>query len=243
MRPKILIIEDSPIIAENLKGKLESLDYSVIGITDSKEEAVDLVIAHQPKLILAEIILATQEYDGIDIVKQIFKSYRIPVIYLTANSELTTVKKATTSQPAAFLLKPYRLKELVVNIEIILKKFEEITMQQSISKFAEDSIFISEQFIHHRVYKKNIKYIEADGSYTSVFTTKKTYKLTLNLKHFTLQLADPNFIRISRKHVVNVDHISRIDGNTLYLDDDNGFTISKTNRHKLLVMFPILRSR
>ncbi|XWN37399.1 MAG: LytTR family transcriptional regulator DNA-binding domain-containing protein [Balneola sp.] len=246
MKNRILIIEDDPLIAGDIKEKLESLDYEVIGITDSKKKALSLVKEQTPQLILSDIILETQEYDGIDVVKYIFEFFKIPVIYLTASSELTTVKKATSSQPAAFLLKPYRLKELAVNIELCLNSYQNKDSEDEnniLPELAEDSIFIPENFIHHRVYKKDIFYVEADGSYTQLHTKKKKYQLTLNLKHFALQLGDPNFIRISRKHLVNIDHISKINGNTLYLDNDAGLTISKSNRQELLERFPILKTR
>lgn len=245
MDNRILIIEDDPLIAEDLKDKLGSLDYHVIGITDSKEEALKLVKDQKPQLILSDIILETQDYDGIDVVKYIFKQFRIPVIYLTASSELTTVKKATSSQPAAFLLKPYRLKELAVNIELCLNGYRNQKTEElaTLPELADDSIFIPENFIHHRIYKKDISHVEADGSYSKLFTTKKKFQLTLNLKHFALQLGDPNFVRISRKHLVNTDFISKINGNTLYLKNDTGLTISKKNRQELLERFPILKTR
>ena len=243
MPQKILLIEDDPIIAADLEEKLTTLGYNVVGSTDDKKEVLKLVEEAQPDLILADIILEGREYDGIDLVNEIFTFHKAPVIYLTANSEAVTVKKATTSQPAAFLLKPFRISEISINIDLAIESFKEKYSFDAVNEMMDDSIFIPNNSAYTRLDKSDILYIEADGSYTKIYTTEKIYSMTLNLKHFMRQLGDANFIRVSRKHLVNMTHIVRIEGRTLYLYNGTGITMSKSKTQEILDRFPILRTR
>jgi len=243
MSYKVLIIEDDPLIAADLQDKLESLDYTVIGHTDDRQEVLNLVATRKPEVLIADIVLEGRNYDGIDLVREIYDFYKAPVIYLTANSESATVKKASGSHPAAFLLKPFRISEISINIDLAIKNFRNNYSFEKANSLANDSIFIPESFTYQRIYKKDILYVEADGSYTQLVTKERKHQLTLNLKHFNKQLDDSNFIRVSRKHLINTDHIHRINGNTLYLQDNTALTISKSKRQDLLERFPILKTQ
>ena len=150
MNYRILTIEDDLLIAEDLKNKLSVLGYDVVGNATSYSEGIDLGLTHLPDIIIADIRLEGDK-DGIDTVHEIYKSYKCPVIYLTANSESEVVKKALTTSPAAFLLKPFKISEFAINIDLAVKNFREKVTFENANKNLVDSIFIPQQFLYYNV--------------------------------------------------------------------------------------------
>jgi PAS domain S-box-containing protein len=126
---EILIVEDERITAEDMKDALESVGYKVSGMVSSGEEAIIKVGEFQPDLVLMDIMLEG-EMDGIEAAEQIRENFGIPVIYLTAYSDPSTVQRAKITEPSGYILKepfgflhkPFEESELNTAIEITLHK-------------------------------------------------------------------------------------------------------------------------
>ena len=82
----IMLVEDEIIVAADVKNRLESMGYDVLGIFDTGEEAIQKAGELRPNLILMDIVLKG-ELDGIDAAQKIRELYDIPIIYLTAYSD------------------------------------------------------------------------------------------------------------------------------------------------------------
>jgi PAS domain S-box-containing protein len=65
-------------------------------------------------------ILLKGPTDGIEAAERIKRESDVPVIYLTAHSDESTLKRAKISEPFAYLVKPYRLPEVKAAIEVAL---------------------------------------------------------------------------------------------------------------------------
>src|SRR5215813_4004592 len=105
-QPRILIVEDEAIIAADLKTRLSRLGFEVIGMTAAGEDAVRLAAALRPELVLMDINLRG-EMDGTQTAQEIRAQLELPVIYLTASSDTTVVKRAALTDPFGYLLKPF----------------------------------------------------------------------------------------------------------------------------------------
>jgi len=108
IRPKILIVEDEAVIAMDIRLTLESLNFITSGIAFSGEESIRKAAALRPDLILMDIKLKG-DMNGILAAREIFRLYRIPVIYITAYSDPKTLDGMS---PFAFLFKPFETGEL-----------------------------------------------------------------------------------------------------------------------------------
>ena len=108
-----------------------------------------------------------------------------------------------------------------------------------------DYIFIPDNYEYFKVMLDDIIYVEADGSYVKICTRAKAYQISTNLKSFSNQLQSPQFIRVSRKHIVNMKYIERINGVYLALKDCSGseykIPFSKRKRHEILSVLPIIK--
>jgi PAS domain S-box-containing protein len=118
-KAQILVVEDETIVAMDLQNRLRGLGHSVPGFWVSGEEAIAMAEELKPDLILMDIKLGGG-MDGIEAAYQIRHRFEVPVIYLTANSDETTVQRAKFTEPYGYLLKPFAERELETAIEIAL---------------------------------------------------------------------------------------------------------------------------
>ncbi len=90
--PKIMIVEDENIIALDIRSMLEDLGYLVSDIVASGEESIQKASKKRPDLVLMDVKLKGS-IDGVSAGKQIFRQFRIPIVYLTAYSDQATIKR------------------------------------------------------------------------------------------------------------------------------------------------------
>jgi two-component system, cell cycle sensor histidine kinase and response regulator CckA len=120
-RPQILVVEDESIVAEDMKAMLEGFGYAVPAIAFSGEEAVKKVLDTRPDLVLMDIVLKGQ-MSGVEAVEHIRSRCNVPVVYVTAYADETTVRRAKVTEPFGYILKPFDAREVQTTIEIALYK-------------------------------------------------------------------------------------------------------------------------
>jgi PAS domain S-box-containing protein len=118
---KILIVEDESIVAFNLQQRLAMLGYEVPAVAVSGDECLELVAQTQPDLVLMDIHIQG-DMDGIDTSSRIKETHSVPVIYLTAYSEDSTLERARLTGPYGYLLKPFSERELHATIQMALER-------------------------------------------------------------------------------------------------------------------------
>ena len=119
---QLLIVEDEIIVAEDIRRSAQHMGYAVLSIASSGEEAIKKAQELNPDLVLMDIML-NGEMNGIEAAEQI-RSFNIPVIYLTAYSDERTFERAKITEPFGYVIKPFKERELQINIEIALYKHE-----------------------------------------------------------------------------------------------------------------------
>ncbi|MDE3245711.1 MAG: PAS domain S-box protein, partial [Acidobacteriota bacterium] len=120
-KPRILIVEDEPIVARDVRQQLEELDYEPAGTTGRGDEAVVMVERLRPDLVLMDIHLEG-DMDGIAAAGIIRERWDIPVVFLTAFAGEETLDRAKQSDPFGYIIKPFDERELRTVIEMALYK-------------------------------------------------------------------------------------------------------------------------
>jgi len=120
---RVMIVEDEVLIAEALRLRLERMGYTVVGVVASGEEALNLVANTTPDLVLMDIRLAGS-MDGITAGEHIHSRFRLPVVYLTANSDPETIERVIRSQPYGYISKPIDDATLRSTLSIAFQKSE-----------------------------------------------------------------------------------------------------------------------
>lgn len=120
-RLNIILVEDDRIIAMEVSDRLEAMGHKVISILDNGEKAVDEILDKKPDLVFMDIRL-DGKMDGIDAAQKIHDKQNIPIIYLTAYSDETTLQRAKLTNPAGYMLKPFINVELHIKVAEIIDK-------------------------------------------------------------------------------------------------------------------------
>lgn len=105
LRTNVLIIEDEPLIAADIKNLVTDLGHSVDAITTTRSEAMRSAKNRKPGLVLADIQLADGS-SGIDAVDDILSEYDVPVIFITGVPELLLTGEK--DEPAYLISKPFK---------------------------------------------------------------------------------------------------------------------------------------
>ena len=118
---KVLIVEDDRITALDLKTHLELKNYRVVEIASGRDEALQAVKKTHPDIVLMDIYLEKSS-NGIDIAREIREEMDVPVIFLTASSDSTTLEMAKTANAYGYIIKPFDEINICAAIEIALYK-------------------------------------------------------------------------------------------------------------------------
>jgi len=121
--PRILIVEDETVVALGIEHHLEDLEYNVVGVAASGEQALTLAQQLQPDLVLMDIRL-DGEMDGVEAAAQLRAGFNIPVVYLTAHADRMTLNRAKITGPFGYITKPFQERDLRISIEMALYKHE-----------------------------------------------------------------------------------------------------------------------
>ncbi len=120
---KILVVEDESIVGIDLKQTLVRLNYQVIDVVRSGEDAIKKAIEEKPDIILMDIMLGGK-ISGIEAVHRINQKIDVPVIYLTAYADEKTIQSAKLTDPSGYIIKPFEERSLHSSIEIALYKHQ-----------------------------------------------------------------------------------------------------------------------
>jgi CheY-like chemotaxis protein len=118
---RILIVEDEKILAADLEKKLHGLGYRVDSIATSGEEAVRLAQERRPSLVLMDVRLSGA-MNGVEAARQIQENTPVPIVYLTAYSDLFLRNPSCMQAPGLCVAKPFLISDLQNVIEIALGK-------------------------------------------------------------------------------------------------------------------------
>lgn len=212
----ILIVEDEMIIAANISLQLTHLGYEVIGIIPRAEEVLPYIRQHVPDILLMDINLKG-ELNGIEVVQTVQQEFKIPVIYLTANSDEVHFNKAKATNPYAFISKPFKKLDLQRAIELTVGLIqEEQNMDKTMELILEEPFVLSDCIFvrsHDKMVKvciNDILYIEAERNYCKIHCKDKEHLLVATLKDLEAKLDINNLIRIHRSFIINLHHIDEI---------------------------------
>ncbi len=132
---RVVVVEDERIVALHLQQQLKKLGYNVAGTAASGERALQQISDLRPDIVLMDINIEG-DIDGIDTAARIPEEFHIPVIYLTAHSEASTLERAKATQPYAYLLKPFSERELHATLEMALERWRsEHALRESEQRF------------------------------------------------------------------------------------------------------------
>lgn len=237
---KILIVEDDPIIAEDLQAYMEEFGYEALQPVDNADEALKSIRLNSPDLCLLDVHLGS-EINGIQLAKMIKAKWSMPIVFLTAFNDRDTIEQIKETGPAAYLVKPVDERNLQTSVELALSNFYGGKEQQA--EFHDvktaDSIFIKIKDKLVKFMFSDIVYFEAYDNYSFLHTAQKKYILGSSLKQLEERLSDTQFLRTHRSYIVNINKIDGIFTHYLTVGKTE-IPIGKTYREILLTKIETL---
>jgi len=119
----VLIVEDDPIIAEDILSLLNSKGFEVIGVAHTGLDAVNTLASSKPDFILLDIHLGSG-MTGIDVAEIIHEKYHLPYIFLTSFDDEFTFHAAEQFSPYGYLVKPFQDRSLITTIKVAIANFQ-----------------------------------------------------------------------------------------------------------------------
>jgi two-component system response regulator LytT len=227
-KTSILVVEDEAIVAKDIQNSLKKLGYNVPSVENTGEDAVESAGKYRPDLVLMDIMLKGQ-ISGIDAAERIKRRYEIPVIFLTAYADESTLSKAKVTEPYGYIIKPFKEIDLHTSIEMALYKHgkeQEVKRERDLysaivtDKSAEDCVFVKSNSRLVKVKSVDIYFVEALKDYVIIHSKTGKYTVHSTMKDISDKLSSTDFLRVHRSYIVRVDKISAIEQNNLVIEDD-----------------------
>lgn len=130
-QPRIMVVDDEPVIRMDLREMLENEGYLVVAEAKNGEEAVSLAHRHKPDLIIMDVKMPV--LNGVK-ASQIIRSFSdSSILLLTAYSQRELIQDARKAGVTAYLVKPISEEDLFPAVEIALsQKEKEASLKRNI---------------------------------------------------------------------------------------------------------------
>lgn len=226
---KIGVVEDEMIIAASIVSTLKKLNYHVANTASNYKAAIEMIEKEDLQLLLLDINLGGQK-DGIDVATYVRSHYELPIIFLTANSDIATVQRAKVVKPDAYLLKPFTKDDLYTAIEIAFSSYENSNDNQ----IKKDSIVLKTGYDYIKLKFSEIISIESNDNYVSInVVSGKPIITRATVSEMTEKLPSSIFTRINRSNIINHSFIKKIETDQVIVGDSS-FSITPKSRQELL---------
>jgi len=218
MSANILITEDEAIVRKDIERCLISLGHNVVAATDNAKDAIKKALELKPDLCLMDIMIKG-DVNGISAAEEIKKAIDVPVVFLTAYADESTLTSAKSAEPHGYVLKPFKEADIQAAVEMALHKHakeqelkQEADFLRSLTthKDGADILFVKNRSRLMHVRHEDLLFVEALKDYVVIHTRKESYTIHSTMKEIERKLSDRRFMRVHRSYIVNLNSIESI---------------------------------
>jgi two-component system response regulator len=116
---RVLIVEDDAICALNLKALFSRAGYSVVKTVRTGKQAIHSAITDKPDFILMDIMLS-DDVDGLTASEKIRKTLDIPIVFITASTDSSNLKRLDEQPHCGIIKKPFDSNTVVQDVQTFL---------------------------------------------------------------------------------------------------------------------------
>jgi len=202
----VFILEDDPMIQQNLKERVQRLGYSVCSTVDSYKAAIKAAEKSLPKVAICDIKIRGFQ-TGVDVAKKLKTMGEVAIIYLTAHTDSETLKEAGESDFEVYMPKAGLTDELLdAQIQAAIKNLEkkapkEYYIQQGV-------LTLKSEGFYHRVNIQDIWFVNVHDNTCTVFTQKKMYPTRQKLSAIAQDLVKYGILQINRSQLINIQKVA-----------------------------------
>lgn len=243
-----IIIDDENRSRKTLRALVNQMmpDIQFIAEADSVSAGIEVIEKHNPDLLFLDIQMP--DGTGFDILKQL-KNWDFEVIFTTAYDQYAI--DAFNFSAIGYLLKPIDEQDLKKNLTKALKLIESnksnskirlnALLDNTVKNHKINKLFIPDATGFQAVELSNIIRLEGDRNYTKLFfSDQKPVLSSHNLGWFEKLLETHSFFRISKSHLINLQHVVRYnksDGGYVIMSDQSNLPISDMKKDEFRNLF------
>lgn len=205
---RILIVEDEPLIADDIADTLERNGYHVVGIADEAQDALDIIAKHSPNIALLDVNIEGNQ-DGIELATML----TIPFVFLTSYYDQKTLDRAKKTNPSGYIVKPFNESDLIANVEIALSRSQASKPENK----EPEKLFLRNGQEIVSLMSSEIVFVEAFDNYATVFTESNKFIISHTLKSIEEKLLPFGFVRVHRSYLINFAHVDSLSEGYVFL--------------------------
>lgn len=202
-RPVILVVDDDPVSVKILHDFLTGLDYSIYTEAEGASALEKLQGDIKFDLVLLDVMMPY--ISGYDILKKIRRDHspeELPVILITAKSQLDDINMGFEAGANDYIIKPFNMEELSHRIENILKL-------RNVLHPDEAGLMLKERGTSRIIRYRDIIYLSASGKKTVIHKTGSDEEVPQLLKDIEHKLPRA-FVRIHRQTIINTAYLVKV---------------------------------
>ncbi len=222
MQRKILIVDDEVLIAEDLMDILTKYGVTKIEMAHDKKSAINMLNEFKPEIVLLDIRME-KEMDGLELGEVINEKLKLPFIYITAHSDVETIKKIVKTKPVAYITKPYKNSEIYAAL---------LMAEGILSDTSNSFLTFKDGYSTVKILVDDINYAESDGNYIHIYAKQKKYTLRNSLEWFKQSVPTELFHQTQRSFVVNITKITKTTSKSVFINTIE-IPVSRSNQFKL----------
>ena len=241
---RAMIIDDERLARQEIRNLLQNFsDIEIVAETGVVEEALDLIEKENPDLLLLDIQMPGKT--GFELLEEL--DGRAPeVIFITAYDEYAL--KAFEVNALDYLMKPVeedRLRESITKIKKRIAERNESAESTSDGRLdINDQVFLKDGDKCWFVELERVRLFESEGNYVRVYFMDQRPLILKSLNALMERLSEKNFFRASRKHIINLRWIEKVEtwfngGLLVILKDGTKVEVSRRQSVKLKEMMAL----
>jgi len=205
-----IIIDDDKMVQIDLEKKITGKTMlNLVGIFSSVLDAAEIIMKEKIDLIFLDIMMP--EMTGMQFLKSLTSNHP-QIIFITSEKEFAV--EAFEYEVTDYIIKP-------ISEERFLKavyRAAEIHNASISSRESKKNIFVRVNGNFVKIELSQISYIEALADYVMIYTTGPRYTVHLKMKTIEDYLSSVSFARIHNSFIVNLEKISKVEDNTVIID-------------------------
>jgi len=234
------IVDDEKNNRESLKKLLieNCTTVQLLGEAASASAAIPLIKKNQPQLLFLDVEMPNES--GFDLLRKL-DNINFKIIFVTAHAHYAI--KAIKFSAVDYLLKPVDADDLMEAVrktenEIhynhhnhnkgLLENLESGNNHKLAVPIKDGLVFLA---------PGEIIRLEADGTYTHIFSKGEKFTATKNIKEYETLLIEQHFFRSHNSHLINLKHVSRfsrVDGYFVQMSDGSVAEISRRKKEEFI---------
>jgi two-component system LytT family response regulator len=237
---KAVIIDDekNAVTAMEIAIKEYCPEVEIVGTALSAKDGMKEIQNKNPDIVFVDIEMP--QMTGLEMIEQ-FGSRKFEVVFVTAYNQFAI--KAFKVNAMDYLLKPINIVELINAVKKIAERIEgkqnvSFVQEEKLKMALAGKLTLPTATGSEYINIKDIIRIEADGSYSKVYTVDTKVRLvTKNLKSLETSLEGESFFRCHNSHLINLVYIKKFtptkDKGFLEMIDNNSIPVARSVKLEL----------